>query len=141
MNSLLHVFLDINRNGDAVLSVEGELDIASGSQLQQWVHSLPKNPHKRYLIDLTRLRFCDATGVRALLAIYRELSGQTSEVAFISPRKNSVQKILTIAGVVDHVPFHTSTDAAVQGTQESSRPLRSLPDVGPPGSNGKHPAP
>jgi anti-sigma B factor antagonist len=146
MDSLLRVSLDIHKNGNAVLAVAGELDMASGPRLLTWVRELPPTPRKRTFVDLTRLRFCDAAGVRTLLTVSQELDSHgTPRTTFIAPSKASVRKILAITGVATYVPFHTSTEVAILGDADPpwpfrERPFRSGPEPDETRSDGTGPA-
>src|SRR3954452_5275518 len=79
------------RDGMVVVSVAGELDLATAPRLASRLHAPPgRGPPPprlgsrldalrrngrppRVLIDLTRLEFCDSTGLRALIGAATEL--------------------------------------------------------------------
>jgi anti-anti-sigma factor len=53
--------------GEAVITLNGEIDIASAGQIRAAVtECLRKPPPKSLVIDLTAVTFCDCSGVEAL---------------------------------------------------------------------------
>ena len=54
-------------SGEAVITLNGEIDIASAGQIRAAVtECLRKPPPKSLVIDLTAVTFCDCSGVEAL---------------------------------------------------------------------------
>jgi anti-anti-sigma factor len=69
--------------GDAgrVLTLAGELDLASGELLRQEARRLPTTPQLPLIVDVRFLDFVDVAGVRALLDACALVAEQGSEVS------------------------------------------------------------
>lgn len=126
MDALLQVSTRERDDNESLIVIEGELDIASASELLQHIYALPRTRAQRIVVNLTQLRFCDAAGARALLAVHRELTGRANDVVFIAPKKNTVKKILQITGVAHYVPIHASVDTTDHAElADTGKPLQS----------------
>ena len=80
------------------LALEGELDLASTPILQAEFDRLERNHPGLILVDLRRLSFMDATGLRVLLGAYaRALHGPWSLAIVRGPR--AVHRLFELAGV------------------------------------------
>jgi anti-anti-sigma factor len=91
-----------------VLSVVGEVDIASVHELQE---ALRHADGDRVWIDLTGVDFIDSTGLTTLVLAHRRLDEPTRRLALICP-EGSVRRVLEIAGIDRVIPVHVSLDDA-----------------------------
>lgn len=93
-----YLLLTTSRDGDSVtLAVEGDVDLATAGQLREAaVHAIVFGPGHLHL-DLTKVGFCDSSGLHVLLATRRRanLAGVRLTVAPSPP----VQRVLDLAGV------------------------------------------
>ena len=95
----------------AIVSVGGEVDLETASQLGD--HALDAlldvSPH--VLLDLTDVTFMDSTGLKVLLSIQRraDLAGGSFAVAGAS---RSVRKILTLTGLDQTFTIHETVAEA-----------------------------
>ena len=88
---------DTRRVGDSlVVSLSGELDMATASELEQAVSGAPKG--SAVIVDMRRLTFIDSEGVRALLAVYAAGNDGLASVRFVEG-PDAVQRVLRILGV------------------------------------------
>jgi len=55
-------------NGVRVVSLRGELDLATAPAACVRLDKARRTPRPRIVVDLSGLRFCDSTGLRALLS-------------------------------------------------------------------------
>lgn len=60
--------------GGFTLHVTGELDLCSAPILADAVGGIELNGRRSVVLDLTKLRFCDASGVSAVLTAQRRIS-------------------------------------------------------------------
>jgi anti-anti-sigma factor len=90
------------RNGEQVVHVEGELDIATAPDLEA-VLLRPRPPDERVVLDLAELRFMDSTGLRVLL---RATSGAREGrwELFLRNVPHNVRRLFALAGVEEAVP-------------------------------------
>jgi anti-anti-sigma factor len=79
-----------------VVSLTGELDMATAPQLEEAVERAPAG--SRVIVDLSELAFIDSSGIRALLQVYDSGQNGHPTVSFIRGPAH-VQRVLRIAGV------------------------------------------
>jgi anti-anti-sigma factor len=86
--------------GRVVLSLEGELDLATAALLEQAMDGLEIEP--MVVLDLERLRFIDSTGLRGVLAALQRCRERGQEFA-VTPGSQQVQRLLGVTGVGKHL--------------------------------------
>ncbi len=97
------LLIDVRHDkGRAVVSLRGELDLASAPLLQSELDSSQIASASMLVLDLEELKFIDSTGLRVLLSAYEHArqSGQEFAVTQGSPQ---VQRLLSITGVGEHL--------------------------------------
>jgi anti-anti-sigma factor len=99
-------------NGHTVLTISGEMDIASTALLRERVAALLDDPVLPVVIDLSRVSFCDASGLTMLLAIRRRAGACGRTVALAGPRPH-VHKLLRITGLDRAFPIYSTPAQAV----------------------------
>jgi anti-anti-sigma factor len=87
-----------------VLSVTGELDMATAPELEEAVERAQGG--SAIIIDLRDLTFIDSSGIRALLHVYAAGQNGHSTVSFIRGQ-STVQQTLQIAGVEELLAWTT----------------------------------
>ena len=96
----------------AVVSVGGEVDLETASQLGE--HALDAMHHvsPRIVLDLTDVSFMDSTGLKVLVTIERraQLAGGSFALVGASP---PVLRILNLTGLDQVFTLHASTDELV----------------------------
>ena len=98
--------------GAMVLSLGGELDIATTSLLTERVRALVGEGYPRIVLDLAHLRFCDCAGLRALLYA-REIATEAGGWARLSRVAGLTRHIIEITGLTDALMCYESTSSAV----------------------------
>ena len=80
---------DIDERGDAVVTLAGELDHDSGAWLAARLGRLSATTKKatsaRAVLDVGRVSFIDATGLRTLMSLVARLEAEGRRVALRSP--------------------------------------------------------
>jgi len=97
------LLIDVRADKDrVVLSLRGELDLASAPLLQTEIDSGEIASSAMLVLDLQELKFIDSTGLRVLLAAHERSreSGQEFAVTRGSPQ---VQRLLSITGVGERI--------------------------------------
>ena len=95
----------------AVLTVRGELDIATGPALLEAVTSAIRRPISRLSLDMAGVPFVDSSGVRALITAQRVAAAQRVALVLISLPLQG-RRVLEISGLTDafdagpNVPLH-----------------------------------
>jgi anti-sigma B factor antagonist len=103
--------------GRVVVELHGELDLAGAPLLTEELHRSQVLAAETLVLDLEDLQFLDSAGLRVILAIHEEARGRGQEFA-LTPGTPQVQRLLTIAGVSDHLQTISSPEAALlQGPQ------------------------
>jgi anti-sigma B factor antagonist len=97
-----------------VLTVSGEIDIATYAVLRSALDSLHQGGARRIVVDLSEVPYCDSTGI-GVLALYAkrllEADGRL-EVTGLSP---AVAEIFSVAGLTAVVPSFATVESALRG--------------------------
>lgn len=103
-----HMHLDLtrqDRRADVVLSVRGELDVATVAALRAGVQEALAAAPAALHLDLSALAFIDSTGCRELLRAARAGSAAGTEVDLVLPPVNrQVRRIVEFMGFGDLLP-------------------------------------
>jgi anti-anti-sigma factor len=95
----------------AIVSVGGEVDLETASQLGDHALEALRDVSPHVLLDLTEVTFMDSTGLKVLLSIQRRaaLAGGSFAIAGAS---RSVRKILALTGLDQTFTIHETVDEA-----------------------------
>jgi anti-sigma B factor antagonist len=85
-------------DGDAVIALDGELDLASAPDLAELAGELVRNGADNIIVDAQRLSFCDSSGLRILVSIANELRPTGGRVAIVNPQP-VVLRVLELTGL------------------------------------------
>jgi anti-sigma B factor antagonist len=96
-------------NGQVLVAVEGELDLATAPQLRDHLVELSEE-RVEVILDLTRLQFIDSTGLSVLVMAFNRARAAGGSLVLRHPSQ-SVLRILEITGLVS--VFTIETDSAV----------------------------
>jgi anti-sigma B factor antagonist len=121
-----------------VAEVTGELDIASAPALREQLLSLLRPGSSRLVIDLSKVSFCDASGLAVLVNTGRRarLLGGFLRLAAVSPQ---VGQVLNITGLHRHLASFPTVQAAATGAQAAQHGQAGAAASGP--APGAHPGP
>lgn len=96
-----------------ILTLTGELDMASAPLLQSAVEGADLDARERVVVDLKGLEFVDSTGLRVILALRKLCSERGQELA-VTQGSQQVQRLLSVTGVADHLTIISSPDAPLE---------------------------
>jgi anti-sigma B factor antagonist len=82
----------------ALISVSGELDMATAPRLTELFDWLSGQPHHQVTIDLHRVSFIDSTGLSVLIQARNTLSAASGRLVLSGPSR-SVQRLLDVTGL------------------------------------------
>ena len=99
-------------NGVRVVSVRGELDIATSPQVRELLGDAPTDAVRPLVIDLAACGFIDSTGLAALLHGAKPAQNGESHVAIVSPG-GDVRRMLELTAIDKTIPVFESLDQAV----------------------------
>jgi anti-sigma B factor antagonist len=91
-----------------VLSVHGELDLASAPLLQSEIESV-ETEQGALVLDLEDLDFVDSTGLRVILAAHERSQERGHEFA-VTRGSRQIQRLLDITRVGEHLRIIESPD-------------------------------
>jgi anti-anti-sigma factor len=97
-----------------VVSLDGELDIASASQLEERINALVDAGHTRLIVELGNLIFCDSTGIGTLVRANMACQQGGGYLRLAAPNPN-VARVLGVVGLLDAFPAYQTVDAARAG--------------------------
>jgi anti-sigma B factor antagonist len=78
--------ISINEAGIIRLSIEGELDAVTVSDLRVEIEKLLMRQIGRVEVDLSQLRMLDSSGVGALVSLYKQVRARGGEVVVLGLR-------------------------------------------------------
>jgi anti-sigma B factor antagonist len=104
------LLIDVRHEKDrAVLSLRGELDLASAPLLQGEIEGSEVAGAAIVVLDLQDLDFIDSTGLRVLLSAHQRSRERGQQFA-ITPGSQQVQRLLSITRVDEHLRVIASPD-------------------------------
>ena len=110
------MLLNVSRAEDAkgwtVLAVEGEIDIATASALDEAIEQAVSDGKRNIAVDLEAVSFMDSTGLRTLIVAHRRLEDESGRLVVI-PGSGPIRRLLEVAGVVDTLDVVTGRDSLV----------------------------
>jgi anti-sigma B factor antagonist len=95
--------VEIRQQGEtAVVSLAGELDLASAPRLEKEIAGLDGGLTATVVLDLQGLQFIDSTGLRTILSTQARLRDRGAAFA-ITPGSPQVQRLLAITRADEHL--------------------------------------
>lgn len=101
--------------GYAVVTVLGEIDIATAPLLRDCLTALAGDGHERVILDLNQTEFLDSTGLGAIVTGLKRLRAHGGDMRIVctSPR---VCKAFEITSLNRVLPLYATVDDANAGT-------------------------
>jgi anti-sigma B factor antagonist len=90
------------------LVLTGELDLASAQELEGMVAQACADGAREIVLDLSRLRFIDSSGLKAILTA-RSLCATSGCELYLTPGQEPVQRLFEITRVIDRLQFRESS--------------------------------
>ncbi|MEA2214608.1 MAG: anti-sigma factor antagonist [Solirubrobacteraceae bacterium] len=94
----------VTNEGMQTLILTGELDLASGAELDETIRRLCRTGTAGLVIDLRKLSFIDSTGVKSMLQAGRLCEEHGHEFRLI-PGPRNIQRIFEVTGLDRALPF------------------------------------
>ncbi|MEU9146648.1 STAS domain-containing protein [Streptomyces sp. NPDC048349] len=94
-----------------VLELAGDLDYDQAPRLRQALDTLSLQPGQRLVMDLSRIQFCDSSGITALIVARNLAVAARADIALAGVPDNTV-RILRIVGLDQVFPLHPDADTA-----------------------------
>jgi anti-sigma B factor antagonist len=100
--------------GAAVIAVIGELDLASGPELEAELDQLSGPDTQLVVIDLRQLDFMDSTGLSILVRAHQRLADEGCEVGLVKGSQQ-VQRLLDLTGVAERLRLVDTPEELLSG--------------------------
>jgi len=119
-------------NGVPVVTAPEEIDITNAPQLRAvLLEAMPG--HGTLVVDLTRTRFCDSSGLHALLAAHKRAQSEGSELLLVMT-STPVLRVFTLTGIDRMIRNFTSLDEALTHRSANGSAVPGQTDYRPDGS-------
>jgi anti-sigma B factor antagonist len=99
-------------SGVPVVAAPEEIDVANAGLLRAALLDAAARGSGRFVVDLTRTRFCDTAGLHALVAAHRRTLTEDGRVLLVTPG-TGVLRILQITGLDRVIPHAASLEEAL----------------------------
>ena len=87
-------------DGVVRLAVAGEIDLATADQLRDAIAQAAAGSRTEVIVDLAEVRFCDSTGIGAIVQARNAAASEGATVQVINPR-GPVYRVLEVTGMLD----------------------------------------
>lgn len=102
--------VEVRREADAeLITIRGELDLASGPQLQAALERVSPEDTRVVVIDLRELEFMDSTGLSIIVRAHQRLAGTGCELGLVRG-STQVQRLLDLTGVAERLRLATAPE-------------------------------
>lgn len=112
--------------GHTVVALRGEIDIATAPALRERLNralALAARHHRRLVIDLSGVSFCDASGLAVLVGTLRRARRLATPMCLAAPRPQ-VAKLLSTTGLDRSLTVHDTLTVAIDPGHPTDRPSR-----------------
>ena len=106
-------------NGMPVVTAPEEIDVTNAPDVRSDLEEAAADGHGTLVLDLTKTRFCDSSGIHTLLAVHRRAQSGGGELRLVIPDLAAV-RIFTITGVDRVIPSVPSLEEATRGLVSGS---------------------
>jgi len=101
----------------AVLTVSGEIDIATAPSLRERLYSLLAEEKRQLVVDLDDVGFLDSTALGVLVGVLKRARSEGGEVRIVCTQPR-VRKVFEITRLDSAFDLFDSVDEAVRGARE-----------------------
>ena len=103
-------------DGAVIVAIGGDLDIASAPAARERLLSLLRPGACRLVIDMSAVRYADASGLAVLVSTQRRAVLLGGGLRLAAPRPE-VARVLTVTGLSRHLAAYPTVRAAVAGRE------------------------
>ena len=100
--------------GVPVVAAPEEIDITNAGKLRWALLKAAANGHGTLVVDMTRTRFCDSSGLHALIAAHKRAEAEDREVLLVIP-STAVLRVFELTGLDRMIPTFASLAEALAG--------------------------
>lgn len=107
--------VDVRSEGKAVVvEISGELDLASGPELERKLEEVAQAPIELLVIDLREVEFMDSTGLSIIVKAHQRFAQAGRQLALVRGT-SQVQRLLDLTGVAERLQLVDSPDELLIG--------------------------
>jgi anti-sigma B factor antagonist len=106
--------------GITVISVQGEMDLATAPPLQQLLDDAVAGDSK-IIVDLSGCEFIDSTGIALIVLAFREV-GEVEPSMALCGLHGQVLRVLELSGIPDHIPTRDNREHALAALSARAAP-------------------
>ena len=110
----MKVRTSVNEGKVVTIRVEGDVDAYTARLLDKALNDLLAQGHRRLLLDATQMRYISSLGLRAILAVHRQLVPVGGELRVFGLQAQAL-KVFEMAGFEMLVQVSASRDSAMEG--------------------------
>ena len=107
----LAVTLHPHPGGPCLMSVSGELDYHTAARLRAGLDEVPLDQGVSLIIDLSRLTYCDSTGISILVSAYHRARAGGAMLA-LAGMNADIARVFRVIGLDQVFPSYATVDAA-----------------------------
>jgi anti-sigma B factor antagonist len=105
--------LDVSdRDGAAVVTVQGEVDLATSPQLRDCLTAVVEKS-TAVVVDLDQVGFIDSTGIGVLVGAVKRARSTGGDLSLVCTQRR-ILKVLEITGLTQVFSVHETVDAALE---------------------------
>jgi anti-sigma B factor antagonist len=104
---------DTTVHGVPVVVTPAEIDIATADQLRAALLHATRNMHPVVVVDMTGTRFCDSSGIHALIAAHKQSRAEGSELRLVLPPGPAIARLMALTGVDRFLPCFAHLEDAL----------------------------
>ena len=98
--------------GVPVVAAPEEIDITNAEALRSALLTAAANGNRTLVVDMTRTRFCDSSGLHTLIAAHKRAGAEGREVLLVIP-STTVLRVFSLTGMDRVIPNFTSLAEAL----------------------------
>ncbi len=103
----------VERDGYAVLSVSGEVDVATVPRLREQLHGLVAQGRTKIVVDLDGVDFLDSTGLGVLVGALKRVRADDEGVLHLVCTQPRIRKVFEVTGLTKVFSLFDTVDEAV----------------------------
>jgi anti-anti-sigma factor len=102
-----------------VARITGEVDLSNCKQIQDTLESSVNTDHAALVLDLGATTYFDSAGVRLVFQLAERLRARRQALAVVLGDNEIIQRVAELTSIADHVPCHSTVDAALASLSSS----------------------
>ena len=115
-------------NGVPVVTAPEEIDITNAPEVRSALLKAAAHGHGTLVVDMTRTKFCDSSGLHMLLAAHKRAQAEGGEL-LLAITAAPVLRVLAMTSIDRMIPNFSSLDQALAQTSADGRGGRRRADV------------